>query len=167
MRENEEKLRQDAYLDNAHQERMLAEDADDDEAWDPIEDVENDKRYRYIDLIKHFLWMEVLDDGENQASSSGSNTKPADAAVDGESQPPATKGKKKSKAEGAASRSSAARNSLGSKVAASKGQSRLLAMQESNEGYDPAELGEPDKSNIETETEMRKRLIEGVQKNYD
>ena len=31
----------------------------------------------------------------------------------------------------------------------------------------PEELPEPDKSNIETESEMRKRLKEGVEKNYD
>jgi hypothetical protein len=39
---------------------MSADETDNDEDWDPIKDMELDKRTQYIDLIKHFLWMEVV-----------------------------------------------------------------------------------------------------------
>jgi hypothetical protein len=68
MRKKEDQKLQDAFLDEAYKERMEqnAHDADD-EAWDPIEDMEEDKRNQYIDLIKHFLWMPI--DLEEKAST--------------------------------------------------------------------------------------------------
>ena len=49
----EEQKQQDAYLDKVYDERMLESD---DSEWDSIDDVVEDKRGTYIDLIKHFLW---------------------------------------------------------------------------------------------------------------
>ncbi|KAI8710392.1 hypothetical protein NCS52_01575700 [Fusarium sp. LHS14.1] len=59
-RQREEQERQDAFLEAAYRERMEL----DEEAWDPILDVNLDNRNRYIDLIKHFLWMELLEADE-------------------------------------------------------------------------------------------------------
>ncbi|KLP12023.1 uncharacterized protein FFB20_09282 [Fusarium fujikuroi] len=47
------------------------------------------------------------------------------------------------------------------------GQRKLLAMQASGKHSIETELKEPDKKNIETEEEMRKRLSQGVKKNLD
>ncbi|KAL7793752.1 hypothetical protein V8C37DRAFT_76209 [Trichoderma ceciliae] len=65
-RQEEEKRSQDAYLEHVFRERMAmsADEADSDEAWDPIKDMDYDKRNQYIDLIKHFLWMDVTDDAD-------------------------------------------------------------------------------------------------------
>jgi hypothetical protein len=51
----------------------------DDEAWDPIEDMEDEQRHRYIDLIKHFLWMEVNEPATEQPDpANASSSKPAE-----------------------------------------------------------------------------------------
>lgn len=47
------------------------------------------------------------------------------------------------------------------------GQIKLLAMQQRGEYESEPGLSEPDKNNIETEEEMRKRLSQGVKKNLD
>lgn len=66
-RREEEQKSQDAYLEAAFRERMAmsAEEWDNDETWDPIKDTGHDKRNQYIDLIKHFLWMDVDDADDN------------------------------------------------------------------------------------------------------
>ncbi|KAM5360707.1 hypothetical protein ACJZ2D_013585 [Fusarium nematophilum] len=164
-RQQEEKMRQDAFLEEAYRERMSLADDDDDEAWDPINDLEFDKRHLYIDLIKHFLWMEPLDedDGATPAEDAENDApKEAEAAAAAEPQPPAKKSKKKAKGKGGASKYSSSADASGSP----RGQKKLLAMQESL-ARTTAEDPEPDKNNIETEEEMRKRLSEGVKKNYD
>ena len=60
LRAKEDAKRQEAYLDEAYRERLSRiEDGheEDDSDWDPIEDVIEDERGAYIDLIKHFLFM--------------------------------------------------------------------------------------------------------------
>jgi hypothetical protein len=66
-RAKEEQKRQDAFLEKAWKDRMaeraqedlarLAEEGDDE--WDPIEDEVEEDKERFIDLIRHFLWMEM------------------------------------------------------------------------------------------------------------
>jgi hypothetical protein len=59
-RAKEEKKRQEAYLEEVWRERMAESAAEESELdWDPIEDVFQDDREKFIDLIKHFLWMEM------------------------------------------------------------------------------------------------------------
>ncbi|CAG8959200.1 hypothetical protein HYFRA_00012557 [Hymenoscyphus fraxineus] len=61
FREKEDKLRQDNFLEAVYKERLAEkEDAGEDsgEDWDPIEEVLEDSRGNFIDLIKHFLWIE-------------------------------------------------------------------------------------------------------------
>jgi hypothetical protein len=156
MRQKEEKMRQDAYLEKAYRERMSAEESEDDELWDPIDDIGSDKRNRYIDLIRHFLWIEVLDGGEAAESNTKAETRSA-----GEGQAPLKKPKKKPKPKaGAPSTSDPG-------PAGMRGQSKLLDMQEKRQKSIGGQSRELDRSNIETEEEMRKRLKEGVKKNLD
>ncbi|KAK2771436.1 hypothetical protein FQN52_000501 [Onygenales sp. PD_12] len=53
LRLREEKRRQEDFLQKAYEER-LEHDA---ESWDPIEDVLENERGNYVDLIEHFLWL--------------------------------------------------------------------------------------------------------------
>ncbi|KAI1112839.1 hypothetical protein F5Y14DRAFT_244471 [Nemania sp. NC0429] len=162
QREKEEKQRQEAFLETVYQERISAatESDQDVEMWDPIEDFVEDERSKYVDLIKHFLWMEVLaeeeeDDAEKKQPASTSDAKPT----------PKKKPKKNSKAKDSKAPDVAKK----SPEARSTGQNRILDMMD-DEDLDPAandKNTEPDKSNIETEEMMRKRLKEGVEKNYD
>ncbi|KAJ8133201.1 hypothetical protein O1611_g414 [Lasiodiplodia mahajangana] len=182
QREKEEKHRQEAFLESAYQERINAvtESEQDDEMWDPIEDFLEDERCKYVDLIKHFLWMEVLNEEEEnqEAEQSTSATTDVVAGVNGLSvskSAPTKKPKKKSKQKDAKtpsaadkppeSRSVVVRQSLSERT----GQGRILAMMDGKEAGRKAldNNTEPDKSNIETEEEMRKRLKEGVEKNYN
>ncbi|KAK7433000.1 hypothetical protein QQZ08_000471 [Neonectria magnoliae] len=170
-RQKEEKKRQDAYLEDAYKERMSMADEEDDEGWDPIEDMVQHNRDRYIDLMKHFLWMTVFEAKETQPPSTGPDIKTRDLAQADEPKPPAKKNKKRSKAKGGAAKlggtgggGSSSSDATGN---AYMGQERLMAMRMSNEAGTGPDLHEPDKSNIETEEEMRKRLSEGVEKNLD
>ncbi|RFN52084.1 mfs allantoate protein [Fusarium flagelliforme] len=149
----------------------MAQSEDDDEAWDPIEGMEYDKRNQYIDLIKHFFWMPI-DIKEPTSTAEASSETPAEAsssATPSEPKAPAPaaaaktlkkKKKKKGKAKSNANKAPDFEDSL-------VGQLKLLAMHHRAEEAEQTELQEPDKNNIETEEEMRKRLSEGVKKNLD
>ncbi|KAI0485340.1 hypothetical protein GGR56DRAFT_70131 [Xylariaceae sp. FL0804] len=173
-REKEEKRRQDAFLESAYQERMNApRDTDEDaEMWDPIEDLVEDEHARYVDLIKHFLWLEMLSDeyesaDGNVAPECGSATGVEKTTESGNGQPKKSKKKPKSKAAKAASLpiQSKSKDGAGPPRERHTGQDRIMDMLADKAL--PSNKGEPDKSNIETEEEMRKRLKEGVEKNYD
>ncbi|KAI1074329.1 hypothetical protein F5B20DRAFT_586346 [Whalleya microplaca] len=178
QREKEERKRQDAFLEAVYQERISAStDSDkDDEMWDPIEDIAEDERNRYIDLIKHFLWMEVLIDADEDPFVN--TAKSSDPAVDvgkliiAEDKKP-KKSNKKSKSKGSTlgttSNKTKSQNTSDSPQGGQIGQSRILTMMDEDVDVD-VELDEgtgPDKNNIETEVEIRRRLKEGVEKNYN
>ncbi|KAF5598826.1 major facilitator superfamily transporter [Fusarium pseudocircinatum] len=140
-----------------------------DEAWDPIEDMEDEQRHRYIDLIKHFLWMEVEVDeatAEKPAPIDASSSKPAEEPAPAEEAPAPTK-KLKNKKKNKGKTNAAANSSPLEELQNLLGQKKLLAMQASGKHSTETELKEPDKKNIETEEEMRKRLSQGVKKNLD
>ncbi|KAM0425389.1 hypothetical protein ACHAPT_009446 [Fusarium lateritium] len=166
MRQKEEQKRQDAYLEDAYRERMSlsADEGEDDETWDPIEDMEYDKRNRYIDLIKHFLWMDMPDAEEElpPLEPLPVETPPPEPAASSNKSKKRTKAKVKVTVTKAGGRGSTHPSS-----AASSGQGRLLAMQEGNHTGVRPDLQEPDRNNIETEGEMRNRLSQGVKKNHD
>ncbi|KAM0283247.1 hypothetical protein ACHAQK_011072 [Fusarium lateritium] len=176
-REKEQQKLQDAFLEDAYRERMAMQDESDDEAWDPIEDLEDDKRNRYIDLIKHFLWMEIMEDAKEKpapakASTSTLVAEPAQPE-EGPAQAKKAKAKKRSRGKGKgkgkanADAKAASGNSAGVEDESLVGQIKLLAMQQKGEYESDPGLSEPDKNNIETEQEMRKRLSQGVKKNLD
>jgi hypothetical protein len=161
-RREEEKRNQDAYLEDVFRERMAlsADEADNDEEWDPIKDMDLDKRNQYIDLIKHFLWMDVVDEGDDKQDSPAEPTARTDEVASTEEvQTPLKKPKK---------RSNAKRSGISAAATiADRGQKRLMAMQESKRAGASADQQGPDKNNIETEREMRKRLSQGVDKKMD
>ncbi|KAI0098675.1 hypothetical protein GGR51DRAFT_577026 [Nemania sp. FL0031] len=175
QREKEEKQRQEAFLESVYQERINAvtESEQDDEMWDPIEDFLEDERCKYVDLIKHFLWMEILNEEEENQEAEQSTSATATDLVAGvkdlgvSKSAPTKKPKRKPKPKDAKtpeSRSTPIRQSQSERT----GQGRILAMMGNKESGRRADdnNAEPDKSNIETEEEMRKRLKEGVEKNY-
>ncbi|KAF0635097.1 hypothetical protein FPSE5266_10518 [Fusarium pseudograminearum] len=168
MRRKEEKKLQDAFLDEAYKKRMAQNDDNvDDAAWDSIEDMEEDKRNQYIDLIKHFLWMPV--DLEEIPSTLSSNTPSADVPSVSVpvSEPEASTSSatamvkaKKKKAKSGSKKTSSIEDRLA-------GQMKLLAIAKRPQSNQEPELKEPDKKNIETEEEMRKRLRKGAKKNRE
>lgn len=84
LRTKEDLKRQEAYLDEACNERLSKEEQE--AEWDPIEDVIKDERGNFVDLIKHILLLTEAVDGETQprkeeASASGTT---GTTAIEGE-----------------------------------------------------------------------------------
>ncbi|PNP74678.1 hypothetical protein FNYG_12014 [Fusarium nygamai] len=157
MRKREDQKLQDAFLEEAYRERMAMKEDANDEAWDPIEDMEDEQRHRYIDLIKHFLWMEVEVDeatAEKPVPTDASSSKPADEPAPAEEAPAPTK-KLKNKKKNKGKANAAANSSPLEELQNLLGQKKLLAMHASG------------KHSTETEEEMRKRLSQGGKKNLD
>lgn len=69
LRNKENNLRQDVYLNQIWKERMASasEGDGDTEMWDPIDDMLAEEREKYLDLIRQFLWYEPKETGENSA----------------------------------------------------------------------------------------------------
>lgn len=67
LRDKEEKMRQNAYLDEIWRERMEAVNGGEgeDEDWDPIDDMLEEERGRYLDLIRQFLWYQPKETKDN------------------------------------------------------------------------------------------------------
>ncbi|KLU90612.1 hypothetical protein MAPG_10464 [Magnaporthiopsis poae ATCC 64411] len=59
-KEKEDRLAQEAFLDEAWKERQgeVADRPDDNKDWDPVEDVVQKDRDKFLDLLRHFLWLE-------------------------------------------------------------------------------------------------------------
>ena len=211
-------------LDEVWRERMKEKEAEaetnldsDDDSWDPIEDVIVDERGNYLDLIRHFLWMEV-DSGEDEVeptpsmqtlsikdASTGTERDSAEtipesmpaengkgehmaeraATTDistGTSEPVATTGSKKKKKKKAKSSADTAQAKVQNADAAAmtdsnkeinrpeqQGESTALVKQKPKKRRSAAckekpETSEapPQRDEIETKEEMRKRLEEGV-----
>ena len=97
LRAREDIKRQETYLDDAYNARLSQEEQE--AEWDPIEDVIEDERGNYVDLIKHILLMtESVDASENFSQAEVS----FDGATEGEvttkiSSSPVSKKSKKSK----------------------------------------------------------------------
>ncbi|KAB5511627.1 hypothetical protein GE09DRAFT_1269921 [Coniochaeta sp. 2T2.1] len=155
-REREERRRQEAYLEEVWRERMEAEGstAESETDWDPIEDVYRDSRERFIDLIRQFLWMEPAtgldqeDDTEDEHRD-GDEPKAAEASMGNPSKPRKTRrGKKKGKPQKKKKNKSGPPAATVAKLQSASGESQL------------------DKSNIESKDDVRRRLREGVTKDY-
>lgn len=69
LRDKEEKLRQNAYLEQVWKERITSATGGEGEAeeWDPIEDMMAEEREKYLDLIRQFLWFDLKDTKEKPA----------------------------------------------------------------------------------------------------
>ncbi|KAK8008784.1 MFS allantoate transporter [Apiospora marii] len=177
-RQKDEKKRQDAYLEAVYQERRASTSPDEEEDiedWDPIED--GDDHQQYIDLIRHFMWLELLDDKAeptasanptNGAPASSSSTQPAPVA-EGSAKKSKAKKKSKSKATKPDANSQAKQPIGHDKTPDDKkenmgGQDMVLAMAVDENDKNTYE---PQKANVETESELRTRLESGVKRNLN
>ncbi|KAK4095743.1 hypothetical protein N658DRAFT_511804 [Parathielavia hyrcaniae] len=164
-REKEDRERQEAYLDEVWKERMAAE--SDDGAWDPIEDMVEEDRQRYLDLIRHFLWMNPPardTDGQPEPEEATTPAPQDDAGTahgDGE-QPPS--GATKPKNRGRKKKNKAGQSSEASSGTPAADLAASTASKLKKDNRNP-EL-EPNKARIESKEEIRKRLREGVKKDY-
>ena len=67
LKDKEDRRRQDDFLEQAYSERMSMEEED---SWDPIEDVVEDERGNYLAMIKMFLLSEVESKAEGKFTES-------------------------------------------------------------------------------------------------
>ena len=162
-RKKEEKKRQEAYLEEVWRERMAAAgSSESDIDWDPIEDIYRDDRARFTDLIRHFLWMDMAaeaaaelepEPGETSTPVAEASTPATEAStLAGEAATPAAKKKKRGKRKGKPQSAAPANNADSTK---------------NGSAAQTAQQGEPDKNNIESKEDVKKRLMEGVEKDYD
>lgn len=163
LREKEEQKRQDADLEQAYQERS-SEAASDmaKEDWDPIVDMNQNRRDTYLDLIRHFLWMEATSPERPQiipvAEDPLPPTKPQEA-FDAMRKKKKKKNKNKNK-DNTRLRETDAPGSNVAVAPAKLGQLELLALEQSGKLADGKT--EPKKSTIESESEMRMRLSQNT-----
>lgn len=168
LRQKEDEKRQAEYLDKVWEERNkfeadLTADGEGGEEWDPIEDVVEDERGSYIDLIRRFLWL-----AEPITASSDEPTSPKPAAA------AASASKKENEIPEAANKQSPANDSATSQalVETSKSKSaRKKARQKAKAQEDKSALplairtildtAKPGEVHIETPEEVRTRLREG------
>ena len=138
LRAKEEQKQQDVFLEQAWKERMEEDDA----YWDPIEDVIADERGNYIDLIRHFLWIDPVQETDTTASASKASPSTVENEAENENLAPASKHKQVV--------SKARKKSKTKQVDASKSSDQVAGA-----------VQKPAKENIETQAEMRQRLLQG------
>lgn len=159
QRKKDEQKRQEAYLDALARERKAAVSPDEEEDigdWDPIEDEEDHRQY--IDLIRQFLWLELLDDAEPATSAEpapASSTDAQAASTEGSAKKPKPKKKSKSKAAKATPGGSQAKQSSLTQGDERLGGQDLALVTPATEADDTT--AEPQKANIEAEADMRAR----------
>ena len=78
LRAREDAKRSEAFLEEAYRDRMSEE--EEDAHWDPIEDVIEDERGNYVDLIKHILFM-TEDMGNDQETENPEPVQIRDAEI--------------------------------------------------------------------------------------
>lgn len=164
LRQKENDKRQAEYLEKAWEERHKFDDQPaeaGDEEWDPIEDVVEDERGSYIDLIRRFLWLAApvttVSDGPSSPTTSTrlvdvDSSEPADsnegsAATQGVTTQPVLNKSAASQALELANKSKNARKKARQKA-------KVAETQELNKQ-------KPGEVHIETPDEVRLRLREG------
>lgn len=160
-RAKEEERSQAVYLEEILTERMAASASEDseDSSWDPIENVVENTRGQYLDLKRHFLWIEppIVENKEEEvcvhptpAGAPGVDGG-AEAAIEKEGEMTAAekkKARKRAKKKSSTTAAAAQNQEADSSVATGKSQPQ------------------PHKSKIESKEDVRKRLKEGVEKDY-
>ncbi|TVY87687.1 hypothetical protein LAWI1_G006032 [Lachnellula willkommii] len=167
----EDKKRQDAYLEKVYKERLAEQETEeedsDDMDWDPIEDVLEDNRGNFVDLIQHFLWMSVVEDVndanekedvEMSNSSASASTAPPAKIPAPAKEPKAIAPKKMV----AAPTKKAKAKALKNKAATGKAPAKDTPSPKPQPVQEPI----PDKDLIETQAEMHSRLKHGSDYNH-
>lgn len=171
-RVKERKRRQDADLERAFQERLTLADVSD--ADDPIDNLVDDSRSRYIELIMHFLWMDDQDGDEESPVMDFEETAETLAqqlAAGGGKNQKKSKSKSKSKKKKPKDQNTVPDQTEDHTKAAVKASSSTMSKAVSSKGsVTPAVASqttpEPDKTKIETRAAMRDRLRHGVDKDF-
>ncbi|KAG9773003.1 hypothetical protein KCU88_g5960, partial [Aureobasidium melanogenum] len=182
LRAKEDAQRQEEYLEQAYQQRLAEE--SDAESWDPIEDVLENERGTYVDLITHFLWSKdqspestipdstTLGDGtaanKSEKESSQSIHKPGgEEAPSVPEKEPSGPQKARKKKQGAKHKKTQEKSNQDSELVAvnsvketSSPPSRSMPVVTSTPPQRPDK--EPDFSQIESREEMRSRLLQGT-----
>jgi hypothetical protein len=177
LRDKEQKLRQNAYLDQVWKERMAEANGGEgeDEDWDPIDDMLAEEREKYLDLIRQFLWFEPKEKKDNlaqedeQQPQNDENDGPAphtqvaaapvtveDDEEEGKETPTEVK-KSKTKSKG--------KKKKGKKPAAAANPASQTSNQLTN-SKPPGNQVEVGKGHIESQEEVRRRLREGVERDH-
>ncbi|KKZ63042.1 hypothetical protein EMCG_02612 [[Emmonsia] crescens] len=159
LRLKEQKKQQDDFLQRVYEERL----AQDGESWDPIEDVLDNERGTYINLIEHFLW---LTEEHPEETAKGSDAVPEKPDNTNDAQSTETTLPSTQEDHAATSQSMLPITSAKNKKKGKKGKNNpptvagpeksLLAGQKSTGDSDP------NIENIESREEMRIRLTEGM-----
>lgn len=149
LRAKEEAQRQDRFLEEVYNERMAMQEDLDDENWDPIDDVVNNERGNFVDLIRHFLWQ--------------------DASIKPEHEEPGEEGSMESstsQVQEPAHSESATENRLVATTRPSK-TSKRKEKAKIGPGQAPAEQEKDTGAKSETKEEMRRRLKEGSELKHE
>nr|ATA58189.1 mfs allantoate [Neofusicoccum kwambonambiense] len=150
LRAREELRRQDEFLDKALEERRRLDDSSADEEWDPIDDVVEDERGNYIDLLRLFLWQETARGGSNADGDVDKGEEAEQAPlVNAESVAPSED------AEQAAVKAADAPKSRGAKKRA-KQKVKAAGAQQAQQGQ-----ARPGETHVESQDDVRQRLREG------
>lgn len=80
LRAMEDARRQEEFLEKTYQDNFASRlnTADDDSDWDPIEDIIENERGTYIQLIRHFLWLEEQQESASHEASDETKESTAD-----------------------------------------------------------------------------------------
>lgn len=179
LRDKEEKLRQDAYLEQVWKERIesASEGGGEGEAemWDPIDDMLAEEREKYLDLIRQFLWCgtkemkdepaqqdeQQLQNQEDDGSTLQAHVEPVPVTVEEDvdeiRDTPSNVKKSKQKSKG---KKKKAKKPAAEKVPPSESSGPLATSKTSG---NQVEVG---KGHIESQEEVRKRLREGVERDH-
>ncbi|EHY53044.1 hypothetical protein HRR83_006115 [Exophiala dermatitidis] len=182
LRAKEDAQRQEEYLEQAYQQRLAEE--SDAESWDPIEDVLENERGTYVDLITHFLWLKdqspestipdstTLREGTAANKSEKENSQSIHRPGGEEALPvpekePSGPQKARKKKKGAKHKKTQEKSNQDSELVAvnsvketSSPRSRSTPVVTSTPPQRPDK--EPDYSQIESREEMRSRLLQGT-----
>lgn len=153
QRKREAAKMQDAFLKLAHSERQAAESdgfgSDDDEEWDPIEDVLEDERGQFVDTMRRLLWLEVP-----VADIDSADNPPQTGSTNGAHQETGDSNNAGAQAEGGAQKSTAVSRNAKKRA---KAKSKAAAAKDAE--LDP--FATPNIEINETKEQMRERLLHG------
>ena len=160
-RDKERARQQDVFLEQAYQERLAQ--LDDDEDWDPIEDVVENERANFLDLIRHFLWQDAPTKNEGPTESGGESKHSiiADTTIKSSNAQRDEHGNGLSPSERHTSIANSNIDQSESVLGGVKNKKGKKKPQNKTPVQEPI-----DKTKMETRAEMRKRLQEGSKVEY-
>lgn len=177
LRDKEEKMRQNAYLDEIWRERMEAVNGGEgeDEDWDPIDDMLEEERGKYLDLIRQFLWFQPKETKDNlaQEDEQQPQNQENDGPVSQIEVAFASVTVEEDEEEGKATPNEAKKSKSKSKGKKKKGKKPAAAAAPASESSGqlttskaPGNQVEVGQGHIESQEEVRRRLREGVERDH-